>query len=68
MGIKSVQEAASAMDFYNAAEGWVVSTAQYCTKPAKALAAKRGIKLYCKNDLAIMLDGLLSNGQLTVDK
>ena len=61
IGIRSVQEVSSAMDYYDATEGWVISTARYCSNPAKELASKRDIKLYCKNDLAIMFDDLLKS-------
>ncbi len=58
VGIKAVQEVSAGMDYYNCCEGWVVTTAPYFTQAAKNLANIRNIKLYNKNDLAILLNDL----------
>lgn len=58
LGVKCVQEIIGAMDYYGAQIGWVMSTAPHFSKQAFDLAATRGIKLYTKNDLAIMLKEL----------
>ena len=55
VGIKAVQEVIAGMDYYNCYEGWVITTAPYFTQAAKNLAQTRNIKLYNKNDLAILL-------------
>ena len=55
VGIKAIQEVISGMDYYNCYEGWVITTAPYFTQAAKNLAKTRNIKLYNKNDLAILL-------------
>lgn len=58
VGIKAVQEVISGMDYYNCYDGWVVTTAPYFTQAAKNLANTRDVKLYNKNDLALMLYNL----------
>lgn len=61
VGIKAVQEVISGMDYYNCNEGWVVTTAPYFTNSAKKLAKTRNIKLYNKDDLALLLYELQKN-------
>lgn len=58
VGIKAVQEVISGMDYYNCYEGWVVTTAPNFTQAAKNLAKTRNVKLYNKNDLALILNQL----------
>lgn len=58
LGVKCVQEIIGAMDYYSANEGWVVSTSPHFSKQAYDLAQKRGVKLFTKNDLALMLNEL----------
>ena len=58
LGVKCVQEIIGAMDYYDANEGWVVSTSPHFSKQAYDLAHSRGVKLFTKNDLALMLDKL----------
>ena len=60
IGVRSVQEVSSAMEYYGAREGWVVSTSPYASNPAKEFAS---VKLYCKNELAFMFDKLLREKQ-----
>ncbi len=55
VGVKAVQEVISGMDYYNCYEGWVMTTAPYFTQAAINLAKTRNIKLYNKNDLALLL-------------
>lgn len=58
LGIKCVQEIIGAMDYYNANEGWVCSTSPHFSRQAYDLARSRGVKLFTKNDLALMLNKL----------
>lgn len=58
LGIKCVQEIIGAMDYYEANEGWVVSTSPHFSKQACDLAKSRNIRLFTKNDLALMLEKL----------
>lgn len=63
VGIKAVQEVSAGMDYYNCNEGWVVTTAPYFTQAAKNMAKIRNIKLYNKNDLAILLNELQNKNE-----
>lgn len=66
VGIRAVQEVISGMDYYDCNYGCVITTAPYFTQAAKNLAEKRKIKLYTKNDLAIMLYELQKNKDIDV--
>ena len=61
VGIKAVQEIIAGKYYYNCHEGWVVTTAPYFTQAAKNLAQTQNIKLFNKNDLAILLNNLQKN-------
>ena len=63
LGIKCVQEIIAAMDYYNANEGWVASTSPHFSKQAYDLARSRGVRLFTKNDLALMLNRLQQENQ-----
>ena len=58
LGVKCVQEIIGAMDYYEAHKGWVFSTCPHFSRQAYELAQSRGVKLFTKNDLALMLDKL----------
>lgn len=64
LGIKCVQEIIGAMDYYRANEGWVVSTSSHFSKQAYDLAKSRGVKLYTKEKLALMLNELQKEKQI----
>ena len=64
LGIKCVQEIIGAMDYYHATEGWVVSTSSHFSKQAYDLAKSRGVKLYTKEKLALMLNELQKEKQI----
>ena len=64
VGIKAVQEVISGMAYYNCYEGWVISSAPYFTQAANKLADARNIKLYSKNDLALLLYHLQQDKKL----
>lgn len=66
VGIKAVQEVISGMGYYNCCEGWVVTTAPYFTQAAKNLAKTRNVKLYNKNDLAILLYELQKDNDVNI--
>lgn len=66
VGIKAIQEVISGMDYYNCYEGWVITTAPYFTQAAKNLAKTRNIKLYNKNDLAILLYELQKDNVVSI--
>lgn len=66
VGIKAVQEVISGMDYYNCYEGWVITTAPYFTQAAKNLAKTRNIKLYNKNDLALLLYELQKDNDVNI--
>ncbi len=61
VGIKAVQEVASAVSFYGCQDGWVITSAYGFTASAHKLAQKNSIKLMNRNDLAIMLNKIKSN-------
>jgi restriction system protein len=50
VGIRAIQEVTSAMSYYNADEGWVI-TNSYFTKSAKELALQSKIRLIDRNEL-----------------
>ena len=50
VGNKAVQEVSAAMSFYEADEGWVVTTSDY-TSSARELAHKCKVRLYTQNDI-----------------
>ena len=52
------------MDYYHATEGWVVSTSSHFSKQAYDLAKSRGVKLYTKEKLALMLNELQKEKQI----
>ena len=54
------------MDYYNCYEGWVITTAPYFTQAAKNLAKTRNIKLYNKNDLALLLYELQKDNDVNI--
>lgn len=64
VGIKAVQEVIAGMDYYNCYDGWVITTAPYFTQASKNLAHTRNIKLYNKNDLALLLNEIQKNNEL----
>lgn len=66
VGIKAVQEVISGMDYYNCYEGWVITTAPYFTQAAKNLAETRNVKLYNKNDLALLLFELQKDNDVNI--
>lgn len=55
LGVKCVQEVIAGMQYYNANEGWVMSTAPSFTRQAQNQASVSNIKLFTYNDLAIFL-------------
>lgn len=61
VGIKAVQEVASAMRYYDCQDGWVITSAYGFTTAAHNLAQKNSIKLINRNDLAIMLNKIKNN-------
>lgn len=63
VGIKAVQEVASAMSYYDCYEGWVITSSYGFTNAAHNLAQKNSIRLINKNDLAIMLNKIKNNYQ-----
>ena len=60
LGIRCVQEIIAAMKYYEANEGWVISTAPEFTPQAYNLANSTNIKLFNKNNLEILLNSLLT--------
>ena len=65
VGIKAVQEVASAMKYYDCHDGWVITSAYGFTTAAHNLAQKNSIKLINRNDLAIMLNKIKNNFQIS---
>lgn len=54
VGVRAVQEIASARTYYDAAEAWVI-TNNYYTEPAERLAKKSGIRLIDRNELVDLI-------------
>lgn len=54
------------MDYYNCYEGWVITTAPYFTQAAKSLVKARNVKLYNKNDLALLVCELQKDSDVNI--
>jgi HJR/Mrr/RecB family endonuclease len=61
VGIKAVQEVISAIGYYDCYEGWVITSANSFTTAAINLAKKNNIKLFTRNDLALLLHQIQRN-------
>ena len=61
-----VQEVISRMDYYNCYEGWFITTAPYFTQAAKNLVKARNVKLYNKNDLALLVCELQKDNDVNI--
>lgn len=58
VGVKSVQEIFSGTKFYNADEGWVITTAFNYSRQAIRLSKSLGIKLFNRQDIVNWLEDL----------
>lgn len=61
VGIKAVQEVLSGITYYDCSEGWVITSANSFTNAAINLANKNNIRLFTRNDLALLLHRLQQN-------
>lgn len=66
VGIKAIQEVISGITNYNCSEGWVITSANSFTAAAINLASKNNIKLFAKNDLALLLNQLQQNKNIDI--